>query len=234
MERKTIWLVGVVTIFLLFVALGTSLAVVDQTGTVPATATLGASTSLTVQAKRIIDNTNVSSIDFGSLPGGTGDDLAPHYVAVEAHSNYGVWELEIYTNNFAAQPSTTTWGYQYGGMVDTGADGGNRVPMKWGAYISTTTVADPPANLNQWMYLKDKKDINPPGETKMSWAEAHADGYTNIAYGGPDYMNVIQPGGPTGGVPDTDNKLALYVVGQFGPAPADSYSTVIGFDLYHE
>jgi len=235
MERKIIRLAVVLTLVLLFAGLGTSLAGVDRTGTVSATATLGASTSLTVQAKKISDNTDVSSIDFGSLPGGTTDKLPDRYVAVEAHSNYGVWELEIYTNNFPTiQPSTTTWGYQYGGMK--GSVDGNRAPMKWGAYVSTTTVADPPADLDDWNWIKDKKDLDMPGTgPDESWGNAHSGGYTNIAYGGPAYMNVIEPGtGLTGGTADTDNKLVVYAVGQFGSAPADSYSTTISFDLYHE
>jgi len=233
MERKAIWLVGVLTLVLVLAGLGTSLAVVDQTGSVPASATLGASTSLTVQAKRISDNGAVASIDYGSLPGGTGNKLAPQYVEVQVASNYAPWELEVYTSNFAAAPSTTTWGYQYGGMVDTGADGGHRVAMVWQAYRSTTTVSDPPAGLTGWTYLKDKRDLNIPGTpADESWATAHTDGYTNIAYGGPDYMNVVEPG--TTGVPDTDKKLMVYLGGIFGSAPVDTYSTTFRIDLYHE
>jgi hypothetical protein len=234
MERKTIWLVGALTLVLLFAGLGTSLAVVDRTGTVPAAATIGASTSLTVQAKKITDNTNVTSIDFGSLPGGTGNKLAAQYVELNVASNYGVWELEIYTNNFAATtPSTTTWGYQYGGMK--GAIAGNRAPMVWQAYRVTTAVSDPPVALTGWTYLKDKKDLDipvTPLPADESWAKAHIDGYTNIAYGGPDYMNVVEPG--TTGVPDTDKKLMVYLGGLFGSAAADTYGTTVGIDLYHE
>ncbi|MCJ7645495.1 hypothetical protein MUO65_01105 [bacterium] len=40
MERKAIWLVGALTLVLLLVGVGTSLAVVDKTGTVPAAATI--------------------------------------------------------------------------------------------------------------------------------------------------------------------------------------------------
>jgi len=189
--------------------------------------------TLSVQPKRISDNENVTEIDFGSLPGVTGNKLAPAYVEIEVVSDYG-WGLEIYTNNFTTQPSTTTWGYQYGGMVDTGKDGGNRVAMKWGAYISTTTVADPPSNLDSWNYLKDKKDLDIPGTgPDESWASAHGS-YANIAYGGPDYIKVIEPGtGLIGGVADTDNKFVVYLGGLFGSAATDSYSTIIGFDLYH-
>ena len=188
--------------------------------------------TLPVQAKRISDNGDVFSIDFGSLPADTANRLAPHYVEIDVGSNYGVWELEIYTNNFAAQPSTTTWGYQYGGMK--GAIAGNRAPMVWQAYRITTTVSDPPALLTGWTYLKDKRDVDIPATpppADESWAKAHIDGYTNIAYGGPDYMNVVEPG--TNGVPDTDNKLVVYLGGLFGSAAADTYSTVICFDLYH-
>ncbi len=231
MERKTIWLVGALTLVLLLVGVGTSLAVVDRTGTVPASATLGASTSLTVQGKKISDNTNVTLIDFGSLPGGTGNKLAAQYVELNVASNYGGWELEVYTDNFATQPSTTTWGYQYGGMK--GAIAGNRVGMVWQAYRVTTAVSDPPVALTNWTYLKDKRDVDMPGTVpNESWATAHSQGYTNIAYGGPDWMNVVEPG--TTGVLDTDKKLMVYLGGIFGSAPADTYGTTVGIDLYHE
>jgi hypothetical protein len=230
MERKTIWLAGVLTLLLLLAGLGTSFAGVDKTGSVPATATLGASTSLTVQAKTIVGNTDVASINFGSLPGGTTNMYARQYVAAEVASNYGGWELEIYTDNFATQPSTTTWRFQYGGMK--GATAGNRAPMVWQAYRSTHTVADPPANLVGWTYLKDKKDVDDPGSPgDQSWTRAHMDGYTNIAYGGPDYVMVVEP---TGGVLDTDKKLMVYLGGLFGSAAADTYGTTLGIDLYHE
>lgn len=230
MKSKTIWLSVMLTLVLLLAGVGTSLAVVDRTGSVPATATLGASTSLSVQAKRISDNGNVASVDFGSLPGGTGNKLAAQYVEINVASNYGSWELEVYTNNFTTQPSTTTWGFQYGGMKGNVA--GNRVGMAWQAYRSLTAVTDPPVALTGWTYLKDKKDVDIPGTgANESWATAHTDGYTNIAFGGPDYLMVIEP---SGGILDTDNKLMVYLGGLFGSAAADSYSTTIGIDLYHE
>lgn len=228
---KTIWLSGMLTLVLLLAGLGTSLAVVDETGTVPATATLGASTSLSVQAKRITTDADESSVDFGSLSGAVGNKLAPQYVQVDVTSNYGAWELEIYTDNFATQPDTGIWGYQYGGMK--GATDGNRTGMVWRAYRATTSVSDPPVALTDWTYLKDKKDIDIPGTPdNESWATAHVDGYTNIAYGGPDYVMVVEPG--TTGELDSDNTFVTYLGGLFGSAASDSYSTVIGFDLYHE
>jgi hypothetical protein len=231
MKSKTIWLSVMLTLVLLLAGLGTSLAVVDETGSVSATATLGASTSLSVQAKRISDNGTVSGIDFGSLPGGTGNKSAPHYVEVQVASNYGAWELEMYTDNFTVQPDTTTWGFQYGGMK--GSTDGNRTGMVWQAYRGTTAVSDPPVALTGWTYLKDKKDVDIPGTPdNESWATAHNDGYTNIAYGGPDYVMVVEPGST--GELDSDNTLAVYLGGLFGSAASDSYSTVIGLDLYHE
>ena len=231
MKSKTIWLSVMLTPVLLLAGLGTSLAVVDETGSVTATATLGASTSLSVQAKKISDNGTVSGINFGSLPGGTGNKLAPHYVEVQVASNYGAWELEVYTDNFTTQPDTDIWGYQYGGMK--GATDGNRVAIAWQAYRATTGVSDPPVALTGWTYLKDKKDVDIPATTPdESWANAHSDGYTNIAYGGPDYVMVVEPGST--GELDSDNTLVVYLGGLFGSAASDSYSTVIGFDLYHE
>jgi len=198
--------------------------------------TMGASTicygqaSLSVQAKRISDNGDVFSIAFGSLSPDTKNKLAPHYVEVEVDGDYGVWELEIYTDNFTTQPDTATWGYQYGGLK--GMSAGNRVPMVWQAYGTTTGVSDPPSDLSGWTYLKDKKDVDIPGTApNESWNTAHNEGYTNIAYGGPGYLKVVEPG--TTGVEDTDNKFVVYLGGLFGSAEAGEYSTIISFDLYH-
>ena len=236
MKGRNSWLLAITVLFFLLASVETSLAVVDKTATVPASGTMSAVTSLSAQAKKISDNTVVAAIDFGTISV-LANKLAPQYVWITVASNVlgasGAWELEIYTNNFATAPSTTTWGYQYGGMVDTGADGGHRVPMVWQAYRSTTTVTDPPANLSGWTYVKDKRDLDIPGTgPDESWTSAHNAGYTNIAYGGVDYVMVVEPG--TTGLLDTDNTFAVYLGGQFGAAPSDTYSTTMRFDLYHE
>lgn len=234
MERKTIWLVGMLTLVLLLAGLGTSLAVVDKTATVPASAVMGSTTTLSVQPKNISNGTDASVVNFGAITELT-NKLAPQYVEITVGSNVlgskGAWGLEIYTDNFTIEPDTTTWGLQYGGMK--GSTDGNRVAMAWQAYRTTTSVFDPPVDLVGWTYLKDKWDVNDPGAAPdESWASAHADGYTNIAYGGIDYLMVVEPG--TTGELDTDNTFAVYLGGLFGSAAADTYDTVIGFDLYHE
>jgi len=227
MERRTIWLTGML-ILVLLLGVGISLAGVDRTAGVSATATVGSSTSLSVQAKNISNNASVSSISFGVVS--ATNKLAPQYVEIQVASNFGSWELEIYTDNFSSPPNTNIWGYQYGGM--TGNTAGNRVPMVWQAYRTTTSVSDPPTSLSGWTYVKDQSDLDIPGTpSDESWATAHSDGYTNIAFGGPDYLMVVEP---NGSVLDSDNKLMVYVGGLFGSASADSYSTTVGIDLYHE
>ena len=237
MKGRTFWLLAILVLFLVMASLETSLAVVDRTATVGASATMGAVSSLTVQAKNIINNYDVLAVTFGSISQLT-NKLAPQYVLITVRSNIlgtgGAWGLEIYTNNFTSAPNTSVWGYQYGGLK--GATVGHRVPLVWQAYTTTRAVSDPPANLSGWTYAKDKWDLDMPGTTdNESWATAHADGYTNVAYGGIDYLMVIEPGtGLTGGVKDTDDTLAIYLGGLFGSAAADTYSTTIYFDLYHE
>jgi len=236
MKGKNSWLLPITVLFFLVATMETSLAVVDRTVTVPASGTMAQVTGLWAQVKNIVDNSSTTAVGFGTINVLT-NKLAPQYVEIAVRSNAlgstGAWELEIYTNNFASQPSTTTWGYQYGGMVDTGADGGHRVPMVWQAYRSTHTVTDPPANLAGWTYLKDWKDIDIPGTTmNESWASAHAGGYTNVAYGGVDYLMVVEP--LTTGVLDNDNTFVVYLGGQFSAAASDTYSTTLRFDLYHE
>jgi len=241
MKERKLSLLTVSVLFLIMLGLGTSLAVVDRTVTVTTLGTMASVTSLSAQAKNISDNANATEVSFGTVTVLT-NKLAGQYVWITVRSNVlgstGAWELEIYTRNFTTAPSTTTWGYQYGGLK--GSVAGHRVPLVWKVYCSTHTVGDPPANLANWMFVKDRWDLDIPGTPDdESWGNAHQDAngnsYTNIAYGGPDYMMVIEPGtGLTGGVLDTDNTFAVYLGGQFSVAASDVYSTIVRFDLYHE
>lgn len=233
MKFGKVMILGLVVMALTAFAVGTSYAVVDQTGSVLAEATVTADTMLGVQAKNRSDNANAASVAFPTISGGVNGKLSNQYVEIAVASNYNPWELEVYTNNFpASTPDPATHGYQYGGMLNT-SDDKLRTPLVWQCYNNVNTgVTDPPSALTNWTYVKDKKDLNIPTEPgDQSWTAAHNEGYTNIAYGGPDYLNVVEPG--TTGVAGS-SPIRFYPAGMFGSASAGSYSSNIYFDLYHE
>lgn len=240
MKRRTFWLLAILVLFLLMASLETSQAELDKTASVSASATMGEVSTLKAYARNIDGGYDALGINFGTISTLT-NRLAPQYVQIEVRSNIigpeGAWELEIYTKNFPSVPNPDVWGDQYGGLI--GAVVGQRVPMVWQAYRDTAVVFNPPDDLanSGWLYVKDKNDQD-MGETTdydESWNNAHDGGYTNVAYGGIDYIMVIQPGtGLQGGVLDDDDKFVVYLGGLFSSAAAGTYSTAICFDLYHE
>ena len=196
-------------------------------------ATLGISDTLTVQAKNISDNGSVTSVAFGSVTNAR--VVAPQYVEIDVGSNRNSWELAIYTDNFATAPDTTTWGTQYGGLIGSNT-AGNRAPMLWETYDAYWTPG-PGVGEEAWTHVKDKYDID-TGTNTTSWAGSVSDGYVNIAFGGPDYTNIITP---NDGHSETEIKaatspIAVYLNGEFTSAGADNYAATKGicFDLYYE
>ena len=191
-------------------------------------ATLGISDTLTVQAKNISDNGSVTSVAFGSVTNAR--VVAPQYVEINVGSNRNNWELDIYTDNFATAPSTTTWGTQYGGLI--GATAGNCAPMLWETYDST--VSTPNTTEGAWTWFKDKHDTG-----DYPWLEDGVQsGYVNIAFGGPDSMTIISPtvDKNMAVMQQATSPIVVYLNGKFTSSPADSYTATngIGFDLYYE
>jgi len=202
-----------------------------QSESVGVSATMGVSDILMLQAKNISDNSDAASVDFGSVSNAV--VLAPQYLEIDVGSNRADWELAIYTDNFDGTQSTTTWGTQYGGLK--GATDGNLAPMLWQTYDETVASPGPTAVVDDpmpWTWMKDKSDCG-----DFPWLQAGIlDGYANIAFGGPDYTNIITPNGTYTGteIVEGTSPIAVYLEGNFVPAVADSYSATVGFDLYFE
>ena len=124
-----------------------------QSGSVGVSATIGVSDILALQAKNISDDAAVGAVTFGNVANER--VVAPQYVEINVDSNRNSWELDIYTDNFATAPDTTTWGTQYGGLIGTTA--GNRAPMLWETY-DEKEAATPAPDEGAWTWFKDKHD----------------------------------------------------------------------------
>lgn len=241
---------------------GTGIAGADYvnpivTGEVPVSATLGGVNTLSVEPV-IYGGVSTGSIDFGSVPAGTGFLVPGQYVKVDHNDNSLGWEIKIYTNNFTIDlatwdpydpadygviPATATWGFQYGGMK--GTQDGARTPMAWHADIADSASSPfavgsaTDSATTGWSFVKDKADRDDPGTTDPDEIESYEgpDGtaaYTNVAFGGPDYQNVVDPRESDYIVEDGNKTFVIHIEGIFGSAPGDTYATTISFDLVHQ
>ncbi|MFH1415897.1 MAG: helix-hairpin-helix domain-containing protein [Elusimicrobiota bacterium] len=206
----------------------------DLSASVEVTASVAGITSLTVTDTAGADGV----VSFGTLT--SAYTKAPESITVGISSNYGSWELEIYTDNFpSTTPSTSTWGLAYGGMID--ASQGTRVPLGWCAFEDATWGdAEAPStdkdNMGRWMYVKDQSDLDDPAATgDQSWAGRG--GYANIAWGIPGTSYVVNPYN-TGGDPQYTDAMAgddfnLYLE-TAGSALPGTYSSTVYLDLINE
>lgn len=240
MKMRTMLILTLLSVGLLLVGTGIAGAAVVATDNVPASATLGGVSTLSVEAVTYGGST-VGAIAFGTVSPGADFLTPPQYVKVDHSDNSLAWEIKIYTDNFATDPSTTTWGYNYGGMI--GLLPGARLPMGWHARVdnslaSAFVAGDPGAMVSVgWNFTKDKRDKDIPGTVEdESWLGPTGDAaYANIAYGNQAWQRVIDPlvGPPDYSYEDTDKTFVVEVEGCFGEASADTYGTTISFDLVH-
>jgi len=219
---------------------GTGIAGADVTRSVPASATVTGISTLSVTPV-VYGGGWTSAITFGSVSPSAGFLVPGQYIRVDHNDNSLVWEIKIYTDNFATEPSIATWGYNYGGMI--GQVPGARLPMGWHARVantltSTFAAGDPAAKPSVgWNFVKDKRDKDIPGTAENeSWLGPTDDAaYANVAFGGPGYQNIVNPQDTVDySDPDNDKTFVVEVEGCFGSAPADTYSTTISFDLVHQ
>jgi hypothetical protein len=211
---------------------------------------------LTVSTHKIADDTLVApnKINFGSVENTVGEwsTLPTEYVKVTVEDNETAWKLKTYSDNFGGVlPDTTTWGWQFGGMIATGRPGA-KVALGWLA--NPTLIAAPgpgtgnPANGravdidgkwiaggNGFTYLKDKADGDAP-EQEGDQSFHMEDDYINIAQGSFSETRIMRPNLEAGNEKlDTQTTpFYVYVEGQFNGAPPAVYSTTIKLDLVNE
>jgi len=241
MKMRTMLILTLLSVGLLLAGTGIAGADVIVSTGVFASATLEVVNTLTVQPVPYAGGT-APKIDFHSIPAGRAFASATEYIKVTHDDNSLAWEIKIYTNNFATEPSTTTWGYNYGGMI--GLVPGARLPMAWHAetadFVSSPFAVGSATTTPSvgWNFVKDKRDKNIPGTPEdESWLGPLGDAsYANVAFGWPGNQRVVDPlvGPPDWSYVDTDKTFVVEVEGCFGSAPADTYGTTIYFDLVHK
>lgn len=96
-------------------------------------------------------------------------------------------------------------------------------------YNTTVQVKGSTATISaSWAYVKDKGDKDDPSiDGDQSWSGCHNVGYTVVAYGGPNYINLCY------GL-EAQSPLYVFVIGDWGSAAGGKdYKTAgIWFDLY--
>lgn len=185
-------------------------------------------TTLSVQAKKVSDDSDAASIDFGQLDPDTNLDTPGQYIEIDYESDKSLWFIDIYTDN-------TDWsgGYQRAGLIT--ADGKQRVPLLWQIYDEPQTGGVVFSTTTDWAWLKDRGDWDDPNTTQYdeSWAIAFSSGYVNICYGGPSYTNLSPYPNDPPDVRHGSSPIYVYLGGFFESAAAGYYYTTISFDLYH-
>lgn len=195
---------------------------------IPASATIGAITSLGAQARNISNNQPAPSVSFGAV---TGLQLAAQYVRIDFRSNLVAWGLSIYSNNTGAAEELRRFRDPQGRLV--GRAGGllhtstNTVvlPVGWQAHndVQSTppTPGDPATPASGWRFMKDRNDAD--------WTTVG--GFRNVAFGGSDFANIIPPQGDP--IPNRTGFFHTYPEA-VGPRAVGSYSGIVGFDIYTE
>jgi len=229
--------------FLVVAALVVSAASVSFAGFVSSapvamSATVNSISSMGVEVRNVTDN-EIGAYALGTLDsGGTVyDTKGKQYVKVTIVDNSG-WKIKAYTDNFAAAPSTPTWGYQYGGLSNYTSS--TTLSLAWQASTATVSggidVGDPGAEPSVgWTFIKDHHDAWDPGSlTDNSFATADAEGYTTVAYGSVSYTNVNIPSAP-GGIKAiaVGDPFYLYTEVDRSVVAAGSYTGTLVIDLSH-
>ncbi|MBK7207426.1 MAG: hypothetical protein IPH91_03995 [Elusimicrobia bacterium] len=216
----------------------------------------------------IMSNNNLTAVrtlNFGTINGTPAlwSNKPLQAVKIKVDDNAPSWRLRTYTDNFpATTPTTTTWGWNFGGMK---AGDGNKAAMGWMILPDTGTHAgggpgtgDPQFGSikstttglitggNGWTYLKDFKDYNDPSNDVIvdgkntkdeSFTGSDAGGYCNIAFGNPSSTTIVRPNVNPGNEALLGGRLAdfyYYAEANFNGSAGGDYATTVKFDLINE
>lgn len=215
------------------------------TNNISASATISSVNNLTTALLNIADDLSAAGLAFGSVSSGgkAWNTLPGQYVKTTVEDNSVAWRLRVYSDNYVTAPSTSAYGFSYGGLK--GVVNGSKVPMGWMCLPNTVPggpgVGDPSTGtLNGWTYFKDAHDVDDPSTTGTgkdeSFGAADAAGYTNIAFGAPSYTRVIRPNisGGSEQLPTTATPFYVYLEGDFSSSAATSYSGTIKLELLNQ
>ena len=186
----------------------------DESETVNAKATLQAGYTLAIQPKNVSNNSDAPGVSFGNVPGDT-TYLAPlQYAAISYANNEANWKMEAYTNNSDHRVTRSEW---HSGIL--GANNIDLALLFWRIYDDIQVGGVPCNDMDYWWYVSDKND--------KGWVH----GTTILAYGAvaTTHLGAYPSGGRTGSSP-----IYLYLGADFTDRLAQTYSTIITIDLYHE
>lgn len=200
---------------------------------------------LTTQLKNVSDDLNAANVAFPAFSGpqSSWTLVASQYMQVTVDNNALAWRLRLYSNNFTEQPSTTTWGFQYGGLK--GNVDGAKIPMAWlvnpntipsGPAATVGGIADPAnSTINGWTFLKDARDVDDPvAAGDSSFGASDLGGFTNIAFGAPSFTRIVRPNvGGSEALTTIASPFYVYFKGDVSAAPAASYTTNLVLDLFN-
>ena len=174
------------------------------------------------------DGSRAEALEFPEAPGEF--VLSDQYVEIAFPEAAYEAVVEIYTDNFDGTPCVETWGYQYGGMMNTFTGNEYRIPLLW-QISEDTDFPDPgpPTEESGWIYVKDRADLNipddvyddelPPGEERPdeSWPAASEAGYTRFILSTVTY---------------TSGSANIFFETFFADATPGDYETDIWLDFY--
>jgi hypothetical protein len=173
-------------------------------------------------------------LGFGSQSAGVSSwsTVAAQHVKIQVFNNSAAWTLKAYTKNFDVAPSTSDWGYSYGGLI--GSTTSAKIPLAWRASTTTATAApafgDPSVSSTTatfgWTFFKDYWDADDPGQADDQ-SFAAAQGYITVAYGSAGGTNVVakkQNVTTASALATPTSVFRLYLEGNFAGAPAGTYN----------
>jgi hypothetical protein len=184
------------------------------------------------------------------------------YIDITADNNNAIpWLMQVYSDNFSnpvVVPSTSTYGFSYGGLIGDATAYGTKVSMCWKASTTTvsgmlpmvltpgTTTGVTPNVYSDWTFLKDRADIDDPAiqpppsaATSSSWQNAQVAGYANIAFGNAGGTTVVTTNPTTGKFAGRDlasrkTHFNLFFRADFSTAPGDTYKGNIVIEMYNK
>lgn len=198
------------------------------------TATVPGVNVLTANVLNMADGSPASAISFGSVASTAPawSSLPGQHVQLAVQDNALAWRLRAYTDNFTTPPSTTTWGESFAGLI--GGIPGSKIPLAWLNNPTSLAPTGPgvgnpvDGTTNGWTFFKD--------QSEPDFVSADAGGYTNIAFGGAAFTNIVRPNIPGGseGLTPITAPWFFYIEGNFNSAVSTSYSGTLVLELLNQ
>lgn len=230
--------------------------VLDAGGQVPASGLVSTTTSLTITARNISDDSTASGVDFPAASASTTAPWvrSPQYLQVQHQSNQSNWAIRILTNNRGTFTNPPMEGrvlnpgptdspdddqLSYSGLVGDPANPNARAPLAW--QVFTDPVSGGPAVPadaqvggafdSPWAFLADASDCTSQCRSASPVTVDKTIEFFRVAQGDATQgFLLLHPNVP----PRTaDGNIAVYLAARLGGVPSGTYSSNILLELYH-